>query len=100
MTHDNYTVLTQHTRFESAMLRVQLNGQKNIFPAEVPISPHIALPYVHFLTRINNINFSQTRKDCFTSDYFKGCVEVLQETDQLDVFKKYIIKLHGADPGI
>ncbi|KAG7301730.1 hypothetical protein JYU34_014717 [Plutella xylostella] len=44
--------------------------------------------------------YTLCRKDCFTSDYFKGCVEVLQETDQLDVFKKYIIKLHGADPGI
>nr|QTY40864.1 venom polypeptide precursor [Doratifera vulnerans] len=44
------------------------------------------------------IVYSQCMKDCFTGDFFKGCVEVLQETDQLEVFKTYIKKLHGADP--
>ncbi|XP_038211049.1 ion transport peptide-like isoform X2 [Zerene cesonia] len=42
--------------------------------------------------------YSLCRKDCFKTDYFKGCVEVLQETDQLDTFKKYIKQLNGADP--
>uniref|UniRef100_A0A2H1WBV3 SFRICE_024337 n=1 Tax=Spodoptera frugiperda TaxID=7108 RepID=A0A2H1WBV3_SPOFR len=28
--------------------------------------------------------YNLCRKDCFTTDYFKGCVEVLQETDQLE----------------
>ncbi|XP_013137349.1 PREDICTED: ion transport peptide-like isoform X1 [Papilio xuthus] len=44
--------------------------------------------------------YNLCRKDCFTTDYFKGCVEVLQETDQLELFKEYIKKLHGADPKI
>ncbi|CAF4788128.1 unnamed protein product [Pieris macdunnoughi] len=44
--------------------------------------------------------YTLCRKDCFMTDYFKGCVEVLQETDQLEIFKKYIIQLNGADPGI
>ncbi|XP_049877125.1 CHH-like protein isoform X1 [Pectinophora gossypiella] len=44
--------------------------------------------------------YSLCRKDCFTTDYFKGCVEVLRETDQLELFKTYIKQLHGADPGI
>ncbi|CAG9563741.1 unnamed protein product [Danaus chrysippus] len=44
--------------------------------------------------------FTLCRQDCFTTDYFKGCVEVLQETDQLELFKTYIKQLHGADPGI
>ncbi|XP_012544168.1 CHH-like protein isoform X1 [Bombyx mandarina] len=44
--------------------------------------------------------YTLCRKDCFTTDYFKGCVEVLRETDQLDLFKKYIKQIHGADPGI
>ena len=44
--------------------------------------------------------YNLCRKDCFTTDYFKGCVEVLQETDKLELFKTYIKQLHGADPGI
>ncbi|XP_026763050.2 CHH-like protein isoform X1 [Galleria mellonella] len=44
--------------------------------------------------------YTLCRQDCFTTDYFKGCVEVLQETDQLELFKTYIKQLHGADPGI
>ncbi|KAF9820455.1 hypothetical protein SFRURICE_009874 [Spodoptera frugiperda] len=40
--------------------------------------------------------YNLCRKDCFTTDYFKGCVEVLQETDQLEQFKEYIRILHGA----
>ncbi|CAH0696077.1 unnamed protein product [Spodoptera exigua] len=42
--------------------------------------------------------YNLCRKDCFTTDYFKGCVEVLQETDQLEQFKEYIRILHGAVP--
>ncbi|CAG9795505.1 unnamed protein product [Diatraea saccharalis] len=44
--------------------------------------------------------YTLCRQDCFTTDYFKGCVEVLQETDQLELFKTYIKQIHGADPGI
>ncbi|KAJ8717466.1 hypothetical protein PYW08_005865 [Mythimna loreyi] len=42
--------------------------------------------------------YTLCRKDCFTTKYFKGCVEVLQETDQLETFKEYIRELHGAPP--
>ncbi|KAJ8717465.1 hypothetical protein PYW08_005864 [Mythimna loreyi] len=34
------------------------------------------------------------RKDGFTTKYFKACVEVLQETDQLETFKEYIRELN------
>ncbi|KAJ0173937.1 hypothetical protein K1T71_010083 [Dendrolimus kikuchii] len=44
--------------------------------------------------------YTLCRKDCFTTEYFKGCVEALRETDQLETFKKYIKIIHGADPGI
>ncbi|KAL0820131.1 hypothetical protein ABMA28_006068 [Loxostege sticticalis] len=44
--------------------------------------------------------YTLCRQDCFTTDYFKGCVEVLQETDKLELFKTYIKQLHGADPGV
>ncbi|CAG9136472.1 unnamed protein product [Plutella xylostella] len=43
--------------------------------------------------------YTLCRKDCFTSDYFKGCVEVLQETDQLDapMFHHALLQgLHGV----
>ncbi|KAL1462380.1 hypothetical protein WDU94_014218 [Cyamophila willieti] len=35
------------------------------------------------------------RKDCFTSDYFKGCVDVLQLTDEADSLQADIMQLHG-----
>lgn len=42
--------------------------------------------------------FFRNRADCFTSDYFKGCVEALLLNENLDTYKKYIKHLHGADP--
>lgn len=36
------------------------------------------------------------RKNCFTSDYFKGCVEALQLTDELDQIKKYVKTVNGG----
>ncbi|XP_026320432.1 ion transport peptide-like isoform X2 [Hyposmocoma kahamanoa] len=42
--------------------------------------------------------FNLCRADCFTSDYFKGCVEALLLNENLDTYKKYIKHLHGADP--
>ncbi|CAH0590024.1 unnamed protein product [Chrysodeixis includens] len=36
--------------------------------------------------------------NCFTTEYFRGCVEVLQETDNIEQFKDYIRVLHGAAP--
>ncbi|XP_026683192.1 ion transport peptide-like isoform X1 [Diaphorina citri] len=40
------------------------------------------------------------RKDCFTSDYFKGCLEVLRLTDESDSIQADIMQLHGVDPGL
>ncbi|XP_041984550.1 CHH-like protein isoform X1 [Aricia agestis] len=44
--------------------------------------------------------YTLCRDGCFTTEYFKGCVEVLQEQENLDQFKKYINIIHGADPKI
>lgn len=52
------------------------------------------------MTKNNDTIACSGRQDCFTTDYFKGCVEVLQETDKLELFKTYIKQLHGADPGV
>ncbi|XP_074105809.1 ion transport peptide isoform X1 [Cotesia typhae] len=40
------------------------------------------------------------RKDCFTTYYFKGCVETLLMQDEIEQFKNAIKQLHGADPGV
>ncbi|XP_057328311.1 ion transport peptide-like isoform X2 [Microplitis mediator] len=40
------------------------------------------------------------RKDCFTTYYFKGCVETLLMQDEIEQFKMAIKQLHGADPGV
>ncbi|XP_051175032.1 ion transport peptide-like isoform X1 [Leptopilina boulardi] len=40
------------------------------------------------------------KKNCFTSDYFKGCVEVLQLEDEMEQIQTSIKQLHGADPGV
>lgn len=64
----------------------------------------VELYFIFLSYYINNVyllySLLEHRKDCFTTDYFKGCVEVLQETDELELFKTYIKQLHGADPGI
>lgn len=38
------------------------------------------------------------RKRCFTSDYFKGCLDALQLTDELEKIKSYIKQVNGAQP--
>lgn len=42
------------------------------------------------------------RKNCFTSDYFKGCLDVLlmQDAEDLEWIQTAIKTLHGADPGV
>lgn len=40
------------------------------------------------------------RKECFTSDYFKGCLDVLLLTDEVEKIQMWIKQLHGADPGV
>ncbi|KAI4488777.1 hypothetical protein M0802_011287 [Mischocyttarus mexicanus] len=40
------------------------------------------------------------RKNCFTTDYFKGCLEVLLLTDETEKIQMWIKQLHGADPGV
>lgn len=40
------------------------------------------------------------RNDCFTSDYFKGCLEALQMTDEIEQIQVWIKQLHGAEPGV
>ncbi|XP_014213118.1 crustacean hyperglycemic hormones A* isoform X2 [Copidosoma floridanum] len=40
------------------------------------------------------------RKNCFTTDYFKGCLDVLLLEDEMEWIKTSIKQLHGADPGV
>lgn len=40
------------------------------------------------------------RKNCFTTDYFKGCLDVLLLTDEMEKIQMWIKQLHGADPGV
>lgn len=40
------------------------------------------------------------RKNCFTTQYFKGCIEALQFTDEMDQIQTMIKQLHGAEPGV
>lgn len=35
------------------------------------------------------------RQDCFTSDYFKGCVDILRLTDEFGKIQEWIQKLRG-----
>ncbi|RWR99760.1 ion transport peptide-like isoform X1 [Dinothrombium tinctorium] len=38
-------------------------------------------------------------QDCFTSDYFKACLDALFfDEDEVEYFKKMIKQLHGASP--
>ncbi|XP_026463665.1 ion transport peptide-like [Ctenocephalides felis] len=38
------------------------------------------------------------KKECFTTDYFKGCMESLQLNDEIELIQTYIKQLHGAEP--
>ncbi|KAG7199547.1 hypothetical protein KM043_014158 [Ampulex compressa] len=40
------------------------------------------------------------RKECFTTEYFKGCVDVLLLHDEVEKIQSWIKHLHGADPGV
>lgn len=48
--------------------------------------------------RIKN-TYTHFRKNCFTTDYFKGCIEALQYTDEMEQIQTWIKQLHGAEPG-
>ncbi|RZC33292.1 ion transport peptide [Asbolus verrucosus] len=43
---------------------------------------------------------SLCRKNCFTTDYFKGCLETLQLSDEETQIQTWIKQLHGAEPGV
>ncbi|XP_071439599.1 ion transport peptide-like isoform X1 [Hetaerina americana] len=43
---------------------------------------------------------SLCRKNCFTTEYFKGCLDVLLLTDEMENIQTWIKQLHGADPGV
>ncbi|CAG9805726.1 unnamed protein product [Chironomus riparius] len=38
------------------------------------------------------------KKQCFTTEFFKGCLEALQLHDEVNVIKSYIKVVNGADP--
>jgi hypothetical protein len=40
------------------------------------------------------------RKQCFTTEFFKGCLEALQLQDEVNAIKSYIKLVNGADPNI
>ncbi|XP_014482557.1 PREDICTED: ion transport peptide-like [Dinoponera quadriceps] len=40
------------------------------------------------------------KKNCFTTDYFKGCLDVLLLSDEVEKIQMWIKQLHGADPGV
>lgn len=37
---------------------------------------------------------------CFTTDYFKGCLDALQLTDEIEEIKTYIKHINGAEPNL
>ncbi|KAL0278921.1 UNVERIFIED_CONTAM: hypothetical protein PYX00_000597 [Menopon gallinae] len=43
---------------------------------------------------------SLCRRNCFTTDYFKGCLDVLLLQDEMENIQTWIKQLHGADPGV
>jgi len=49
---------------------------------------------------IHYIVLTLCRKECFTTDYFKGCLDVLLLTDEVGKIQMWIKQLHGADPGV
>jgi hypothetical protein len=40
---------------------------------------------------------SRNRKRCFTTQYFKGCIEALQLQDEIDAIKGFVKMLNGAE---
>lgn len=40
------------------------------------------------------------RKNCFTTDYFKGCLDVLLLHDEMEKIQTWIKQLHGAEPSV
>lgn len=42
----------------------------------------------------------KTRKRCFTTDYFKGCLDALQLSDEIETIKTYIKQVNGAQPPV
>ena len=40
------------------------------------------------------------RKQCFTTEFFKGCLEALQLQDEVNAIKSYIKLVNGADPNL
>lgn len=49
----------------------------------------------NYLTKLNWI-----RKQCFTSDHFKGCIDALLLTDELEIIKNYIKQANGSQPPV
>nr|QQW38912.1 prepro-ion transport peptide-like variant 2 [Lygus hesperus] len=43
---------------------------------------------------------SLCRKNCFTTDYFKGCIDVLLLQDEMEHIQSWIKQLHGADANL
>ncbi|XP_034247189.1 ion transport peptide-like [Thrips palmi] len=43
---------------------------------------------------------SLCRKGCFTTDYFKGCLDALLLQDEMEDIQSWIKQLHGAEPGV
>ncbi|CAO1407903.1 unnamed protein product [Diamesa serratosioi] len=43
---------------------------------------------------------SLCKKQCFTTEFFKGCLEALQLTDEVNAIKSYIKLVNGANPNI
>jgi hypothetical protein len=64
---------------------------------------HLVLPLVlSLIVLLCVVTLTQcvSRKDCFTSKYFKGCVDSLMLQDELEKIQTWIKQLHGADPGV
>lgn len=43
---------------------------------------------------------SLCKKQCFTTEFFKGCLEALQLQDEVNAIKSYIKLVNGADPNL
>ncbi|GAB0090333.1 ion transport peptide [Sergentomyia squamirostris] len=41
---------------------------------------------------------SLCKKRCFTTEYFKGCLDALQLTDEQEIIKTYVKAINGAEP--
>lgn len=50
------------------------------------------------ITRI--YHYYYFRKQCFTTEFFKGCLDALQLSDEVNAIKSYIKLVNGADPNI